>query len=422
MRAVPFLQPGRLKSRDSICLAQRLRRSLNWGRRSFEPEAGPREEIPRVGEFAPDTIKESEPPGDREASHKERANSNGMASRRRTNRKRKKSGAAGIFLAAFFVLIAGAGAVAWLIFVPFGPTTETFVEIAPGSTSVAMGRQLEAAGVIRSRYGFDLVRAWKRGTLRAGEYRFDHPAPLIEVYARMARGDVYTRAVTVPEGANIFDIAARLRQAGFDSEAFLQATVKQVGLISDIDPQARSLEGYLFPDTYHFERRASANQICAAMVRRFRTVAAQLGLKGNVHRVVTIASLVERETAVEDQRPMVASVFENRLAKNMPLMTDPAVIYGLELEGTWRGTIYESDLKRDTVYNTYLHTGLPPGPVANPGVPSLRAALAPARTDYLYFVAAGTNAQGQSKFARTLDEQNRNVAGYRHAVKKAGGR
>jgi UPF0755 protein len=135
-----------------------------------------------------------------------------------------------------------------------------------------------------------------------------------------------------------------------------------------------------------------------------------------------MASLVERESAVEAERPLVASVFQNRLAKQMPLATDPSLIYGLELEGRWRGTIYASDLKRDTPYNTYLHAGLPPGPIANPGMKSLRAAMEPARTDYLYFVAAGANPQGQSIFSRTLAEQNKAVAGYRHAVKKAGGR
>jgi UPF0755 protein len=157
------------------------------------------------------------------------------------------------------------------------------------------------------------------------------------------------------------------------------------------------------------------------MVKRFRAVAGQLGLKGNMHRVVTMASLVERETAVDAERPLVASVFENRMAKKMPLMTDPAVIYGLQLDGRWRGTIYASDLKLDTPYNTYLHAGLPPGPVANPGLKSLRAAMEPARTDYFYFVAAGANPQGRSLFSSTLEEQARNVAGYRHAVKKAGG-
>jgi UPF0755 protein len=149
-------------------------------------------------------------------------------------------------------------------------------------------------------------------------------------------------------------------------------------------------------------------------------VAGQLGLKENLHQVVTMASLVERETAVDAERPLVASVVTNRLSRKMPLMTDPSVIYGLELRNQWRGTIYQSDLKLDTPYNTYLHAGLPPGPVANPGMRSLRAAMEPARTDYFYFVAAGANPQGRSLFASTLDEQSRNVAGYRHAVKKAG--
>jgi UPF0755 protein len=285
-----------------------------------------------------------------------------------------------------------------------------------------MGRQLEAAGVVRSQFAFDLVRWWKRGTLKAGEYRFDHPAAVTEVYARISRGDVFTRTVTIPEGASIFEIAARVEQAGLgDRQDFLDAAIKQAGLVADLDPGAVSLEGYLFPDTYHFPRKFGPAQICAAMVRRFRVVASQLGLKGNVHRVVTMASLVERETAVDAERPLVASVFENRLAKKMPLMTDPSVIYGLELNGRWRGEIHESDLKLDTPYNTYLHGGLPPGPVANPGLRSLRAAMEPAKTDYLYFVAAGANPQGRSLFSSTIEEHAHDVAGYRHAVKKAGG-
>jgi UPF0755 protein len=151
-------------------------------------------------------------------------------------------------------------------------------------------------------------------------------------------------------------------------------------------------------------------------------VAAQLGLKQDIHRVVTVASLVERETAVDAERPLVASVFQNRLAQGMPLMTDPAVIYGLQLEDRWRGAIYQSDLVRDTPYNTYMHKGLPPGPIANPGLKALRAAMTPAQTDFLYFVAAGANPQGHSVFSRTLEEQNRNVAGYRSAIKQSGGR
>jgi len=346
-----------------------------------------------------------------------------MVRRRRTSRKKKSSGAAGIFLAALLVLLLAAGASAWFVYVPFGPESETFVDLAPGSSTARIGRQLESAGVVRSRYAFDLVRWFKRGTLRAGEYRFDRPATVVEVYARIVRGDVFTKSVTIPEGASIFEIAARLEQAGFGArQDFLETQARQTGLIADLDPGARSLEGYLFPDTYFFARKATQAQICATMVRRFRVVAGQLGLKEDVHRVVTLASLVERETAMDADRPLVASVFENRLAKNMALATDPSVIYGLELEGHWRGAIYQSDLQRNTPYNTYLHAGLPPGPVANPGMRSLRAAMTPAHTDYLYFVATGTNAQGRSLFASTLDEHNKNVASYRHALKKAGER
>ena len=347
----------------------------------------------------------------------------GMAGRTRRRRKKSGSGAAGVLKAAFLVALLAAGAAAWLLLAPFGPRTETFVELAPGSSTARIGQQLESAGVVRSRFAFDLLRWFKRGTLRAGEYRFDHPVPVTDVYARIVHGDVFTKSITIPEGSNIFEIAARVEEAGFGTrQDFLDAATKQTGLVADLDPKAKSLEGYLFPDTYRFPRKAGPAQICAAMVRRFRAVASQLGLKGNVRAMVTMASLVERETAVDAERPLVASVFTNRLAKNMPLMTDPAVIYGLELEGHWRGAIHQSDLGRDTPYNTYLHTGLPPGPVANPGARSLRAAMEPAKTDYLYFVAAGANPQGKSLFSRTLDEQQRNVAGYRQAVKKAGGR
>jgi UPF0755 protein len=349
-----------------------------------------------------------------------------MARRKQTRRRKKMHSGAGFLRAVFLVLLLAAGAgAAWVLFAPFGPATETFVEIAPGSSTSRIGRQLEAAGIVRSRYGFDVMRWGTRGTLKSGEYRFDHPAAVADVYERIARGDVFTKAVTIPEGANIFEVAVRLEQAGFGgAQDFLDTAATQVRLVTDLDPGAKSLEGYLFPDTYHFQRKATAAQICAAMVRRFRAVAGQIGLiglKGNVHRVVTLASLVERETALDAERPLVASVFENRLAKKMPLMTDPSVIYGLELEGRWRGVIHESDLKFNTPYNTYLHAGLPPGPVANPGLRSLKAAMEPAKTTYLYFVAAGADPQGGSRFSSTSAEHARNVAGYRNAVKKAGG-
>jgi len=346
-----------------------------------------------------------------------------MAGRKWKSRKKKRSGCAGLFLWIFLLALLTVGAAGWLVLAPYGPDTETFVEVAPGSSTALIGRQLEAAGIVRSQFAFDLLRFWKRGKLQAGEYRFDHPASAAEVYARIARGDVFTVSLTVPEGANIFDIAARVEQAGFGTrQEFLDAAVQRTGLVADLDPGAKSLEGYLFPDTYRFARKTTPAQIATAMVRRFRAVANQLELKDNLHEVVTIASLVERETAVDAERPLVASVFENRLRQKMALMTDPAVIYGLELSGRWRGTLEKTDMARDTVYNTYLHNGLPPGPIANPGVPSLRAAMHPAQTDYFYFVAAGTDAQGRSLFSNTLEEHDKQVAEYRRALRKAGER
>jgi UPF0755 protein len=286
-----------------------------------------------------------------------------------------------------------------------------------------IGRQLEEAGVVRSQYAFYAMRWLKHGTLKAGDYRFDHPAPVAEVYDRIKRGDTYTIEVTIPEGSNIFDIGKRLQDAGFGPSAtFVSVARQEAELISDLDPQAKTLEGYLFPDTYRIGPKEDMPQIAATMVKRFRQAALQLGLNHDVHNVVTMASLVERETAVEGERPLVASVFQNRLQKDMPLMTDPSVIYGLQLAGQWRGTIYASDLQKDTPYNTYVHAGIPPGPIANPGMKSLHAAMYPTQTDYLYFVAAGQDPQGKSRFASTLDEHNRNVADYREAMKRAGAR
>ena len=345
------------------------------------------------------------------------------ASRNRKTRKKRGLGIAGTVLILLLVALIAAGLGAWLVLMPFGPSSATFIEITPGSRSTRIAQQLESAGVVRSQYAFDLLRWFKRRKLKAGEYLFDHPAPLIEVYDRIARGDVYTVAVTVPEGATIFDVASRLEQAGIGTrQEFLNAQPGLTELIADMDPGAKNLEGYLFPDTYRFQRKATPLQVATAMVKRFRTAAAETGLRENVHDVVTMASLVERETSIPSERPLVASVFQNRLAKHMPLMTDPSVIYGLQIENRWRGEIYASDLKLDTRYNTYLHLGLPPGPVGNPGLPSLRAAMEPAHTTYLYFVAAGANPQGKSLFASTIEEHNQNVSGYRHAMKKAGGR
>ncbi len=330
------------------------------------------------------------------------------------------------FASLLLIALAGAALAAYAILVPIGPpasvdtpdATATYVDIAPGTGTPAIAAQLENAGVIRSRYAFDLLRAVKGGKLIAGEYRFNHPAPATEVYARIVRGDVFTISLTIPEGYDIFDIAQAVESAGLGSrDDFLAAERSQTALISDLSPNAPSLEGYLFPDTYRFTHHSRPADMLAAMVKRFRQIAAQLALTGdptrNVPDTVTMASLVEKEVSQNAERPVVAGVFINRLAQNIPLATDPTVIYAALLEDRYHGTIYASDLQSASPYNTYRHTGLPPGPICNPGVAALKAALAPAHTDYLYFVA---DAQGHSRFSATLKEHARQVQDYRRAI------
>lgn len=308
------------------------------------------------------------------------------------------------------VLVVAAGA--FLLLVPYGQRTEQFVDIAPGTGTLEIGRQLKAAGVLRTGVELEALKLSRGGTLKAGEYRFDRPATAIEVYDRLRRGDVYTVSLVVPEGFNIFDIANAVQAAGLGTAAsFLQAERKHTELIADWSPKAQSLEGFLFPDTYRFNRHTTQLQMLGAMVKRFAEVATRLRIApADAERVVTMGSLVEREVRVPSERATVAGVFENRLRAGMPLQTDPAVIYASLLRGTWTGSIHQSELHSDSAYNTYTHQGLPPGPICNPGVASLQAALHPAQTDYLYFVA---NADGSTRFARELSEHQANVEAYR---------
>jgi UPF0755 protein len=328
---------------------------------------------------------------------------------------------------AFLLLLAllCAALAAYAVYAPVGPPEGTsddnaiYVDIAPGTGSPAIAAQLERAGVLRSRYAFDLLRLLKGGKLIAGEYRFNHPAPATEVYQRLTRGDVYTIALIVPEGYNIFDIAQAVQTAGLASRGdFLTAERTQTALISDLAPNAPSLEGYLFPDTYRFGRHTAPADILAAMVKRFRHIAAQLHLvsdaSGSLNRTVTLASLVEKEVSQASERQLVAGVFVHRLAQNMPLGSDPSVIYAALLEGRYRGTIYASDLQSASPYNTYRHAGLPPGPICNPGLGALKAALAPTPTDYLYFV---TDPQGHSSFSTTLQQHAQQAQAYRRALR-----
>jgi UPF0755 protein len=321
----------------------------------------------------------------------------------------------------FVLVLLAAGIAAFFVLLPFGPSSETFVEIMPGIGSAGIAQQLEKTGIIRSRYAFEAVRAYKSvtgtaGTLKAGEYRFDHPVSVLEAYDRIRRGDVYTITVVIPEGYNIFDIAQTVGAAKLaDPAVFLKAEQTNTDLIRPWSPHATSLEGYLFPDTYKFSRRATPEQMLAMMVKRFAQETATLGLTGtDVPKKVIMASLVEKEVHFNDERAEVASVFVNRLNADMPLQTDPAVAYASLLRGTWTGVIHQSELQSDSPYNTYTHKGLPPGPICNPGMAALKAAIHPAQTSYLYFVA---DANGRSKFSTNLADHNANVAGYRAATK-----
>jgi UPF0755 protein len=330
-----------------------------------------------------------------------------------------------VFASLLLVALVCAALAAYAVYAPIGPPAgisdqqAIYVDIAPGTGTQAIAAQLQRAGVLRSRFAFLLLRAVKGGKLMAGEYRFNHPAPATEVYARILRGDVYTIPLTIPEGYNIFDIAQAVESAGLGSrDAFLAAERSQTALIRDLSPNAPSLEGYLFPDTYRFTHHTTPEQMLAAMVKRFRQVAAQIGLTANPGQdpasSVILASFIEKEVNQDSERPLVASVFTNRLAQGMPLATDPSVIYAALLDGRYRGAIYASDLQSDSPYNTYRQTGLPPGPICNPGIAALKAALAPATTSYLYFVA---DAQGHSRFSATLKEHSQQVQVYRRALR-----
>jgi UPF0755 protein len=319
-----------------------------------------------------------------------------------------------LILLAFLLVLATIALAAYILYAPFGPSTETFVDIPSGTSTPAIALQLQQSGIIRSRYGFFLLRKLTGGTLKAGEYRFDHPLPMTEVYARLRHGDIYTVALTIPEGYNIFDIAQAVEAAHLGTRAdFLAAERQHTELIAAWSPHATSLEGFLFPATYRFSRHETPEQMLTAMVHRFRQAATQLGLANDVASTVTMASLIEKEVSQDSERPIVAGVFVNRLAKNMPLQTDPAVVYAALLEDRYRGTIYLSDLQSPSPYNTYKHAGLPPGPICNPGMAAFHAALHPKQTDYLYFVA---DANGHTRFSATLEDHNHNVDAYRKAT------
>ena len=318
------------------------------------------------------------------------------------------------------VLVLAAGAAAALVYrrvtQPYRgyEGAEQFVELPQGSGSRAIGERLVGGGVVRDHATFRLA-LWLSGEgrrLKAGEYQFTRAMTPFEVLDKIARGEVYVVSVTFPEGLTIAEMARIFESHGFGpATGFIQAAADS-SLVHELDPAATDLEGYLFPETYQLSRRAEAAALVRLMVARFEHVltpelrqsAAAHNL--SVRQTVTLASIVEKETGRNEERPLVASVYLNRLRRNMALQCDPTVIYALQKAGRYNGNLRRDDLTVDSPYNTYRYPGLPPGPIASPGRASLEAVLHPADSDFLYFVSRN---DGSHEFARSLEEHNRNV-------------
>jgi UPF0755 protein len=314
------------------------------------------------------------------------------------------------------LLLIAAAAGAWLLLAPYRAFTgDTYVDLPRGAGTAGIASELARQGVIRYPWQFWLVRAARPSTrLLAGEYRFDHPASVLEVFDRIARGDIYYFEFTVPEGSNIFDIARSLEEKSvMPAEAFLKAAGDPAP-IADLAPHARTEEGYLFPSTYRLSHSTTAAQLCKMMTDEFRKQWNKLAPHADPQATVTLASLIEKETGSAEERPLVASVFTNRLARHMRLDCDPTTIYAALLDQRYRGVIHRSDLASANPYNTYQNDGLPPGPIANPGARSLAAALAPSETNYLYFVAKPGG--GTHQFSETMAQHEKAVVAYRHAA------
>jgi UPF0755 protein len=322
-----------------------------------------------------------------------------------------------------FILLLVAGAAVGVLYMRVNQPyrgfegTERFVEIPPGAGSIAIGDRLIEAGVIRDRttYRTALWMTGKGRQLKAGEYRFDRAMTPFEVIDKVARGDVFVVHVTFREGLTMAEMAKIFESEGLGTAAAFMQAARDQALIRELDPAAKDLEGYLFPETYALPRRADAAKLVRQMVAAFQHAfppgLIEAGASDNLtpRQIVSLASIVEKETARAEERPIVAAVYRNRLRIGMPLQCDPTVIYALQRAGRFTGNLRRDDLMFDSPYNTYRYPGLPPGPIASPGKASLEAAAKPAAVDYVYFVSRN---DGSHEFARTLEEHNRNVQKY----------
>jgi UPF0755 protein len=326
-----------------------------------------------------------------------------------------------ILLAMLFLLIAPVAALllAWSHPYKNYSENEKFILIPRGTSSVEVARRLEAEGIVMHRALFlAYLKTFKRSShLQAGEYQFQGALTVPQIADKIIRGLVYYHEVTIPEGLSLFEICDSLEQKGFANRDEFWSAVRRGDLVAGLTPPPKNLEGFLFPDTYRLTRGETTDEIVQAMIERFKQVyESRLKIdmqhqSMSLKEVITLASLIEKETGGGDERALVSAVFHNRLKKGIPLQCDPTVIYAAKLQGSFKGELYRSDLARDSAYNTYKYAGLPPGPIANPGLQSIEAALKPANVDYLYFVSDNN---GRHVFSKTLDEHNRAVSAYRH--------
>lgn len=287
------------------------------------------------------------------------------------------------------------------------------VEIERGASSRRIGEELKASGVISSWWLFLWERAWNRSaTLMAGEYMFERPVSAAEAFAILAEGKVLLYPLTIPEGLNRFQTADLIAAAGLAEQEEALALTADPGPVKDLLPRAESLEGVLFPETYSLAKGATAGDLLEVMIASFGEALDEARAQRTVEiedwEALIIASMIEKEAAEQTERGLVSSVFHNRIRRGMLMQCDPTIIYGLLLENRYRGKIYLSDLKDPHPYNTYIHKGLPPGPIASPGLESLKAAFAPSESEFLFFVAAPGVRQGHV-FSAELRDHNRAV-------------
>jgi len=331
----------------------------------------------------------------------------------------------GLALVFLILVVGGVLSYGWvLVHRPYqGYTEEVVLEVPLGLGSEEIVGLLHSRGVIEHAYPAlaYLYFSSYRGRLQAGEYLFNGPMDIGAVFEKLAEGNVRLYTLTVPEGLRLDQIAERWESGGFgDREGLIEAAEAALPLILEFDPAAVSVEGYLFPETYSFPRNVTPEEAISAMILGFQGAIARLSEEVppdawplDLNRTLILASLVESEAAVADERVLVSSVFLNRLSRRMRLECDPTVIYALIQAGSYRGRLLRADLTFDSPYNTYVYGDLPPGPISNPGYSSMLAAVQPAETDYLYFVRTDG---GRHTFSRTLTEHNRAVAVYRRST------